>query len=298
MKYLRNESLSKHSSFKIGGPALYFCEPSNSAEILEALAFAKANKFALAIIGSGTNLLIPDSGFQGLVIKIGAKLKSIKITGTKIEVGSGMGITSLVTKLATKGLGGIEFLAGIPGSIGGAVVMNAGAWGDEIGRYVENVTVVDLKGRELIITQKELKFGYRKSLLQKQLCIVIKVTIKLSKKKPAVILSQIKEYLKIRRSKHPLNFPNCGSVFKNPKGQKNSQPAGQLIEAAGCMGLRIGNAQVSNQHANFIVNLGGATAKDVTALMRKVETEVRKRFKIKLEPEVKTMVEFFRGKKR
>ncbi|MFA5839362.1 MAG: UDP-N-acetylmuramate dehydrogenase [Candidatus Margulisiibacteriota bacterium] len=296
MKYRHFEPLSKHSSFKIGGPAQYFCEPSNSAEIREALFFAKQNKLPVAIIGSGTNLLIPDNGFRGLVIKISLKLKSIKITGTKIEVDSGMAITCLITKLAQKGLGGIEFLAGIPGSIGGAVVMNAGAWGDEIGRYVENVTVVDQRGRELIITQKELKFGYRKSLLQKQRFLVTKVTIKLFKKKPAAILSQIKEYLKIRRSKHPLNFPNCGSVFKNPKSQKNSLPAGQLIEAAGCKGIRVGNAQVSTQHANFIVNLGGATAKEVTALMKKVQATVWKRFKIKLEPEVKSMVEFFRGK--
>lgn len=296
MKYLRNELLNKHSSFKIGGPAQYFCEPKNQNEIIAALKYAKANKLKVAVIGYGTNLLIPDAGFDGLVIKIGPKLKTLKITGQKIEVGSGISITSLITQLAAKGLGGIEFLAGIPGSIGGAVVMNAGAWGNEISRFVEDVTVIDRRGKELIITQDKLKFGYRKSILQKQRYIVSKVTIKLIKKKPAAILSQIKEYIKIRHSKHPLTFPNCGSVFKNPKDQKNSKPAGQLIEAAGCKGLRVGNAQVSNQHANFIVNLGGATAEDVTALMKKVQSAVWKRFKIKLEPEVKTMVEFFCGK--
>ncbi len=236
MKYRRNELLNKYSSFKIGGPAQSFCEPINPQEIQEALAFAKVNKLPVAIIGSGTNLLIKDKGFQGLVIKLGTKLNQILINGLKVEVGSGTSISSLLTKLSQKGLGGLEFLAGIPGSVGGAVVMNAGAWGDAIGRYVENVSVIDRTGKEQIITQKGLKFGYRSSLLKKQQYIVTKVTIKLSKKKQAAILTQIKDYLKIRRSKHPLNYPNCGSVFKNPKGQKNSQPAGQLIEAAGCKG--------------------------------------------------------------
>ncbi|MDI6731037.1 MAG: UDP-N-acetylmuramate dehydrogenase [Candidatus Margulisbacteria bacterium] len=292
MKYRRNEPLSKHTSYKIGGPADYLCQPKSLTELKSALQFAKNNKLPVAVIGSGTNLLAPDEGFRGLVIKFGQALNGISIKGSQVTVGSGVTIAQLLSILAHKRLGGLEFLASIPGSIGGAVVMNAGAWGDEIGKHIIKIEAVTKEGKIRTITQRQMHFKYRSSILQKQPWIVVSVTLKLSKKKKTVLQKMIKNYLALRREKHPLGQPNCGSVFKNPARKLAPLPAGKLIESAGLKGLKVGQAQVSKKHANFIVNLGGATAQDVTQLIQLVQKAVWKRFKIKLEPEVKTMVEF------
>ncbi|OGC06147.1 UDP-N-acetylenolpyruvoylglucosamine reductase [candidate division WOR-1 bacterium RIFCSPLOWO2_02_FULL_46_20] len=281
MKYLRNEPLSRHTSFKIGGPANYFCLPKSIGNIKEVLSFARQNKLKIAVIGAGSNLLAPDQGFSGLVIKIGQGLAWVKAKGDRVSVGAGVGLARLVK------LGGLEFLAGIPGSVGGAVVMNAGAWGEEIGKYVEQVTVLDGAGRVKEIKRKNLGFAYRKSKLQKSRFIVAEVVFKLDRIRQRVKQEKIKEYLAKRRARHPLDRPSCGSVFKNPRGLT----AGALIEAAGCQGKRIGDAQVSKKHANFIVNLGGAKAADVIKLISIVQKAVNNKFKVLLEPELKTMVQ-------
>jgi len=283
MKILRNELLKHHTSLRIGGPADYFCIPKNRAELLEALKFAKEKKLRLAIMGAGTNLLALDSGFRGLVIKLFGGINDVKIHRPKAQVGAGVALSKLLLILARKGLGGLEFLAGIPGSIGGAVYMNAGAWGKGIGNFVEEVRVVDRSGKEQVLNRSQLGFGYRSSKLQNSPYLITDIVLKLRRKKGRLITKKMKEYLKLRKDKQPLGTPNCGSVFKNPKGEF----AGNLIEKAGCKGMRIGDAQVSSKHANFILNLGEAKAKDVIKLM----TCIRKAVKIELEPEVKILVE-------
>jgi len=283
MKILRNEPLKRHTSLHIGGPADYFCIPTNTDELREALQFAKERKLRLAIMGAGTNLLALDNGFRGLVIKLYGGLNWIKIHRPKAQVGAGVALAKLLFALAKKGLGGIEFLAGIPGSIGGAVYMNAGAWEKRIGDFVEEVRAVDRTGKERIFNKAQLGFGYRKSKLQNSQWIITDIVLKLRRKQRKLISKKIKEYLRLRRDKQPLGTPNCGSVFKNPKGDF----AGRIIEQAGCKGMRFGDAQISSKHANFILNLGEAKAKDVIKLM----TYIQKAVKIELEPEVKILTE-------
>ena len=282
MKYLRNEPLKKHTSFHIGGNADYFCVPKNAAELKAALLFAHERKLPIAVIGAGTNLLILDRGFRGLVIKLANGPNRIKIQGNKAWVGAGVLLPAWLMKAVHRGLGGLEFLAGIPGSVGGAVVMNAGAWGKEIGKYVERVKVVDGHGKEFTLNRKKLKFAYRKSILQKGKYIVLEIVFRLRKGKPKALKKRIAKFLQKRRSSQPLGIPNAGCIFKNPQRKY----AGMLIEKAGCKGMRVGDAQVSSKHANFIVNLGEARARDVIRLMARMQKAV----KIKLEPEIKLMV--------
>ncbi|MFH1347277.1 MAG: UDP-N-acetylmuramate dehydrogenase [Candidatus Margulisiibacteriota bacterium] len=286
MRYLRNEQLKKHTSFRIGGPADYFCVPKNIDELRQALEFAKEKGLKVAVLGAGTNLLVLEQGFPGLVIKLSGGLNSIKIKNNRIIAGAGVMLPRLIQALAQKGLGGLEFLVGIPGSVGGAVVMNAGAWGEEIAKYVESVKALDRSGKETTLKKRKLKFSYRKSSLQGNHFIVTEVVLKLRKKKKKHIYKKLKEFLVNRRAGQPLGVPNCGSVFKNPKNDF----AGRLIEAAGCKGMRIGDAQVSSKHANFILNLGDAKARDVLKLITAVQRKVKNEFKILLEPEVKIMV--------
>lgn len=285
MRYRRNTLLKKHTSFRIGGLADYFCAPKNREELCEALNFAKEKKLPVAILGAGSNLLIRDQGFKGLVIKIAGALNWIKIKDNKIHVGAGVFLPRLVRNLASKGLSGLEFLAGIPGSVGGALVMNAGAWGKEIGKYVDQVVVLDSLGREKVLSRKQVGFSYRQSKLQAEKLIVVEVVFKLRRGKKRDIQKKINEYLSKRKTFQPLGSPNCGSVFKNPKGDY----AGRLIEAAGCKGLRMGDAQVSSKHANFIVNLGDARAQDVIKLITIVQQSVKNKSKVNLEPEIRIM---------
>ena len=286
MKYLRNELLRKHTSFRIGGPADYFCVPGSVEELKEALIFAKERRLPVAVMGAGTNLLALDKGFRGLVIKLSGGLRQLKARGRTLYLGAGVLIPQLLNCMVRRGLGGVEFLAGIPGTVGGAAVMNAGAWGREIGRYVDRVRLVDPKGKEIILKKKRMGFGYRKSVLQKGMHIVVEVVLKLRKSDRRLIKKKMKEYLKQRKTSQPLGSPNAGSVFRNPRGKF----AGKLLEEAGCKGLRIGDAQVSTKHSNFIVNLGEAKARDVIKLITRAQNLVKKKFKIRLEPELKIMV--------
>lgn len=286
MKYLRNEPLKKHTSFRIGGPADYFCVPSNVEELKEALTFAWEHRLPVAVIGAGTNLLALDKGFRGLVIKLAGGLNQIRGRGRILHAGSGVLLSRLLNKAAQRGLGGLEFLAGIPGTVGGAVVMNAGAWGKEISKYLDRVVVVDQSGKEKIIKKERLAFGYRKSILQKGKYIVVEVVFKLRRSKKKRIKDKMREFLKRRRETQPLGIPNAGSIFKNPKGRF----AGKLLEEAGCKGMRVGDAQVSDKHANFIVNLGEAKAHDVIKLITRMQSLVFRKFKVRLEPEIKLVV--------
>jgi len=280
MKYLRNESLKKHTTFKIGGTADYFCVPRGVEELQEAIEFAEEHDLEIAVMGGGSNLLVLDRGFRGLVIKLAGGMNGIRIDGSTVRVGAGAMLSRLTN------LGGLEFLAGIPGTVGGAVVMNAGAWGKEIAPYVKEVILIGRKGRKKVLSRKELGFKYRGSRLQNGKWIVAEVLLKLNKRDKNKIKEEIKHYLTARKIAQPLGIPNCGSVFRNPPGKF----AGKLIENAGCKGMRYGDAQVSEKHANFIVNLGDAKARDVIRLITAVQKAVKSRFHIALEPELKIMV--------
>jgi UDP-N-acetylmuramate dehydrogenase len=282
MKISRNEPLKKHTSFRIGGPADHFCVPQTVAELIEALNFARARKLPVAVMGAGTNLLALDQGFRGLVIKFAGGLKKITVRGRTVQAGAGALLPVLVSQSLARKLAGLEFLAGIPGTVGGAVVMNAGAWGKEIGRYVVRVTVLDRGGKLQVLNNRQLRFRYRQSSLQQGKYLVVEAVFRLRPGKKPLIREHIKKYLKERKAKQPLGSPNAGSVFKNPPGKH----AGKLLEEAGCKGMRFGDAQVSPKHANFIVNLGEARARDVLKLM----TRMMGRVKMKLEPEIKIMV--------
>ncbi|MFH1387254.1 MAG: UDP-N-acetylmuramate dehydrogenase [bacterium] len=286
MKYLRNEPLKKHTSFRIGGPADYFCTPKNIDDLKAAILFAKEKALPIALIGAGTNLLCLDKGFAGLVIKMAGGLKEVKESEGRLVAGGGALLGQLIIAAANHGLAGLEFLAGIPGTIGGAVVMNAGAWGEDISRLIENVTTLDYKGKEKIFSKDALDFSYRHSLLQDKKNIVVSTTFKLKKSNKPAVMARLKEFTSKRKNRQPLGIPNAGSIFKNPPGTF----AGKLLEDAGCKGLRVGDAGVSAKHANFIVNLGDAKSSDVLKLMTKMENLVYNKFKIKLEPEIKIMV--------
>jgi UDP-N-acetylmuramate dehydrogenase len=285
MKYLRNEPLKKHTTFKIGGTADYFCAPSSAEEISEALDFAREHDLDVSVMGAGSNLLVLDRGVRGLVMKVSGGGKP-SITGQQVRVGAGMMLPRIMTFLAQNGLGGLEFLAGVPGTVGGAIVMNAGAWGKEVAKRVKEVVVVDRSGKKKILTKKELGFRYRRSRLQNGKWIVAEVVFSLTRRDKKKIREEMHDYLTRRKLAQPLGIPNCGSVFKNPTGKY----AGQLIEAAGCKGIRYGDAQVSEKHANFIVNLGDAKARDVIRLITAVQKAVEGCFHIVLEPELKIMV--------
>jgi UDP-N-acetylmuramate dehydrogenase len=286
MKFLRNEALKKYTSFRIGGPADYFCSPKDEQDLAEALRFAREKKIPVAIMGAGTNLLALDKGFRGLVVKLAGGFGRIKVKGRTIVAGAGVPLPQLVKISEKKGLSGLEFLAGIPGTVGGAVVMNAGAWGKEMSDHVTRVRVLDGKGKEKAVSNKGLNFGYRKSALQKSGEIVIEAVFRLRKGKVGAIKRKIRIYLEKRKAKQPLGIPNAGSIFKNPKGRF----AGEMVEMAACKGMRVGDAQVSTKHANFIVNLGDAKAREVIKLISRIQSIVKKKFKIELVPELKVMV--------
>jgi len=287
MKILRKEPLKKHTSFRIGGPAEYFCVPKNVDELRECLLFAGKNHLPVAIIGTGTNLLALDKGFSGLVIKLAGGLNRIKVRGRIVHAGAGAALPKLLASLSRRGLAGLEFLAGIPGTVGGAAVMNAGAWSKEIGPYIERIKVLDKDGNVKVLENKDLDFSYRGSALQASHFIAAEVVLKLRKGKPGPIRKKITGFLEKRKINQPLGIPNAGSVFKNPKGKF----AGKLLEEAGFKGMRSGDAQVSTRHANFIVNLGEAKARDVIKLMTRMQNTVWRKFKVKLEPELKIMVQ-------
>lgn len=276
MKLKENEPLSEHTTFRIGGPARYFIEAKTIAELQAALNFAKGKKLKVLFLGKGSNALISDKGFNGLVIKL--RLSRTGVSGESVVAESGVSVAQLVNLTAKKGLTGLEFLTGIPGTVGGAVAMNAG-----VGKFAIGDKIKRVWGLRKTFSKSECKFGYRRSIFQVGKYIITKVEFKLKKGNKAKIRATIKQMWQKRLEKQPYDLPSAGSVFKNPKGKF----AGQLIEEAGCKGLRVRGAEVSKMHANFIVNRGKARAKDVIQLMKAVQKKVKKAFGVTLEPEIK-----------
>ena len=277
-----NEPLANHTTFKIGGPADLFYEAKNEEELIKAVSVARKIGISFFILGNGSKLLIGDKGFQGLVIK--NKNKKIEITDErttpKVFAGSGLYTEDLIRKLLDKSIGGLEFMVGIPATVGGAVRGNAGAWQQAIGDKVSRVKVLTSTGEVKWLDRTECEFNYRQSRFKRTDEVILEVEFILEKKDKKEIEKKIVENLE-KRKKQPRE-PSAGCIFVNPKPNF----AGELIEKCGLKGMTIGGAQISPKHANFIVNLGGAKARDVLQLIKREKTEVKKKFDIELTEEV------------
>lgn len=278
VKATRKASLCDHTTFRIGGPAEILVIPRDTEALKEILNISRGiRKY---VLGNGSNVLMPDKGLRGLVIKISKGLNGFTCDGRIVTVGAGMLIQPLLQRLMSLGLSGLEFSAWVPAAVGGAVTMNMGAFGQDIGGLIEYVDVMDRSGNVEKLSGADLSFSYRKSNISDR--IVISVAMKLSYRKKDSIRKTMDEIILKRKEMQPMSVPSAGSIFKNPK----DVPAGKLIDMAGCKGLRIGGAEVSKKHANFIINLGDAKSTDVKALIRKVRATVKEKFKVKLELEL------------
>ena len=264
-----SEPMSRHTSYRIGGPADIYVEPADCDDLSSAVSFANNEGLPVTVIGRGTNVLVRDGGVRGVVIATSG-LKDLRFNGTDARAEAGVSLPGLVRQAINRGLGGLEFAAGIPGSIGGAVTMNAGAHGGAVGNLLKSVLAVRPDGSLQELPGNECEFEYRSSVFRGGGTVVASALFSLTPGDPAGLREEVRDHLHQRRSTQPLGYPNAGSVFKNPSGGS----AGRLIDLAGMKGLQVGMAQVSQQHANFIVNLGGATARDVQALIDKIRAAV------------------------
>ena len=299
LSLLQDEPMKKHTTFRIGGPADYYAEPDVS-QISKLIEIAKACDMPVTVIGNGSNLLVGDKGIRGLVIGIGKGLSEIDVTeavaqqstvqgnGHVITAGAGAILAAVAAKAAEASLSGLEFASGIPGSVGGAVVMNAGAYGGEIKDVLIDATVLTAEGKLKTVTRDELDLSYRHSIDPEKGYIVLSARFRLTPKPKDEIKSYMAELRTKRVEKQPLEYPSAGSTFKRPEGYF----AGKLIMDAGLRGYSVGDAQVSQKHCGFVVNKGEATAADVLTLIKDVQETVLKQFGVKLEPEVKMIGEF------
>ena len=276
------EPMTKHTSFHIGGPAELMAQPQSEAELQSLLLKAAEAAVPVTLVGNGSNLLVRDKGIRGLVIKLGSMLRDIKVSGNVLTFGSGVSLAQASKKAAELGLSGMEFAVGIPGSIGGAVYMNAGAYDGEMAKVVKSVRVMDAAGEVSELSAGELDFGYRHSALQGSDKIVTSVTVELSAGDKQAIAEKMADFSNRRITKQPLELPSAGSMFKRPPGYF----AGTLIDQTGLKGYTVGGAQVSEKHAGFVVNIGGATAADVLQLICDVQDKVFAAHGVHLEPEV------------
>ncbi|WP_432665905.1 UDP-N-acetylmuramate dehydrogenase [Wukongibacter baidiensis] len=284
---LKNEMMKNHTSFKIGGPADLLIMPESIEEIAFTIGYCKENNIKYHIIGNGSNLLISDKGIRGVVIKVADNFKDVVVEGNIVKAQAGILLSRLSKIIMNESLEGFEFASGIPGTLGGAVAMNAGAYGGEMKDVVTGVSVLDNKGNVMHFTKDEIEFGYRKSIIQENGYIVLEVQMELNKSDFEKIKSITDDLTERRTSKQPLHLPSAGSTFKRPVGHY----AGKLIEDSGLKGVRVGDAQVSDLHCGFIVNLGNATFEEVYDLIRLVQKVVRDKFDVELETEVKIIDE-------
>ena len=278
----KNVLLKNHTAFKIGGPARYFFEAKNKNDLLLALKAAKRFNLPFFIFGGGNNLLVSDKGCKGLMVKM---LNSkYQIVDGEVRAETGAALSRLVNASANLGLSGLEWASGIPGTVGGAVFGNAGSFGKSMKDIVKKVEIIDAKSLKFkTYNLKDCRFSYRESVFKrKKNLIIASVILKLKKGKKSEIKKKINEYLSYKKESQPLNYPSAGSVFKNP----GKRYAGELIEACGLKGKTIGRAKISEKHANFIVNLGGASAENVKKLINLAKKSVKKRFSVSLREEI------------
>ncbi len=288
MNIQENVELKPFCSYNVGGPARYYAEPTSAKDVAELVTHFHSINAKLFFLGKGSNILVSDKGFDGAVINL-SSMKTISIEGTKLTVEAGAQLTRTVMKVVQEGLAGMQDLAGIPGTVGGGVLMNAGAYGQTISDTITSVTWLDCTTHEIKTSAKEeLMFGYRTSSFRNKKRVILSAQFDLTEGNAETLREQVLVTQDKRRSMQPLNYPSCGSVFKRPEGNY----AGALIEAAGLKGMREGGAQVSEKHANFIINSGGATAEDIRKCISEVRSAVHDHSGILLTPEVIFVGEF------
>ncbi|MDP3790181.1 MAG: UDP-N-acetylmuramate dehydrogenase [Candidatus Omnitrophota bacterium] len=292
-RVLYDEPMAKHTSFRVGGPAEVWAEPDDIDGIQACISLAKDRNIPVFVAGGGTNLLVRDEGIKGVVISMTSpKMKKVYYGDVKVSSTPAVRLGELIRSCADNSLGGLEFLAGVPGTVGGAVAMNAGArhygkkdiW-QSIGDFVHEIKAIDCDGNACIFTRKEFNFGYKISGLKG--FIVTEIIFSLIKNDRESILSEYNKFLKNKKTTQDLSLPSAGCVFKNPAGVGKS--AGELIDKCGLKGRRIGGAAVSRKHANFIVNAGGATAGDILSLIGIIKKEVRDKFSVELKLEIEVV---------
>jgi UDP-N-acetylmuramate dehydrogenase len=282
----RGEALAKHTSLHIGGPAQFYVRVTTERDLVEAVRVARENELPVFLLGAGTNLLVADGGIKGVVIH--NDWSETSVDGTTITAASGTPMASVAAVAARNGIAGMEWMATVPGTVGGAVHGNAGAYGKETKDDLVDAELMDLNGHSWIASNAELRFAYRTSALQGTPTIVLRARFRGTTGERAEVVRRIKEIANDRMSKQPLAQPNTGSIFRNPPGDH----AGRLIEAAGLKGATEGGAMVSTKHANFIVNIGDATAADVKTLIERCQREVKEKFGVELVPEVEMVGEW------
>ena len=282
------EAMSRHTTFKIGGPADYFLMPDKGTDVGRIVKICKESGIPYFILGNGSNLLVGDGGYRGAVIQIYKNMSSVTVEGTEIIAQAGALLSSVAAAAKNASLTGFEFAVGIPGTMGGAVVMNAGAYGGEMKDVLTEVTVMDDEGEIITLPADKLELGYRTSIIKTAGYIVLEAKLQLKEGDPEVIRETMKDLTIRRTTKQPLEYPSAGSTFKRPEGYF----AGKLIMDSGLAGYQVGGAQVSEKHCGFVINAGGATARDVRTLMDDVRDVVYKKYGVTLEPEVKFLGDF------
>nr|WP_297883535.1 UDP-N-acetylmuramate dehydrogenase [uncultured Blautia sp.] len=283
-----DEPMSKHTTFRIGGPADVFAMPETYEQIGEILKLCKAEGLPFFVLGNGSNLLVSDKGYRGVIIQMDRNMQEIRLEGNTIRACAGALLSSIAVAARNASLTGFEFAGGIPGTLGGACVMNAGAYGGEMKDVLKEVMVMTRDGEILTLPAEKLEMGYRTSVIKKMGYLVLEAVISLEKGDEEAIRDRMKELSDLRTQKQPLDLPSAGSTFKRPEGYF----AGKLIMDSGLRGCRIGGAQVSEKHCGFVVNADGATAGDVRALMDHVIQVVKEKHGVTLEPEVKFLGDF------
>lgn len=286
---LEKELMSRHTTFKVGGPCSVLVKIDEVNQLKKLLPYLVKENIPYFFLGNGSNLLVSDKGFEGVIITFSSCMADdVQVDGERVVAGAGVLLSKVAKKALDESLTGFEFAAGIPGTVGGAMVMNAGAYDGEMRHIVESVEVVDTTGCVYVLTCEEMEFGYRTSILKREPFIVTKVVFKLQKGDSAVIKEKMDDLAARRRDKQPLEYPSAGSTFKRPEGHF----AGKLIMDAGLRGYQVGGARVSDKHCGFVINTGNATATDVNNLMEDVIKEVQNKFQVTLQPEVIRLGEF------
>ena len=280
-----DEPMSRHTTFRVGGPADFFVTPKTKEDVRDVILVCKEVGMPYYIIGNGSNLLVSDAGYRGVIVQIYKEMNEVKVEGDLVKAQAGALLSGIAAKALGAELSGFEFASGIPGTIGGACVMNAGAYGGEMKDVLESVTVLTGEGKIIELGRNELELGYRTSVIAKKGYIVLGAVLKLERGDGEKIKTYMDELKEKRVTKQPLEYPSAGSTFKRPEGYF----AGKLIEDAGLRGFQVGGAQVSEKHCGFVINRDHATAADIMELMRQVQIRVKENSGVDLEPEVKRL---------
>ncbi len=285
---LFQEPMNRHTTFRVGGEAQCMILIQDEEELSKLILYLNQIEHEYFILGNGSNLLVGDKGYQGIIIKFSDRMEQVTVDGTRVIAKAGALLSKVAAVAKEHSLSGMEFAAGIPGSIGGGIVMNAGAYGGEMKQIVEEVRVMDKNGEILVLDNDTMEFGYRTSIIKNRAFIVLEVVLQLREGSIEDITAKTEELMQLRKKKQPLEYPSAGSTFKRPEGYY----AGQLIMEAGMRGYRIGGAQVSNKHCGFVINAGNATAADIKEVIEEVQERVRERFHVTLEPEIVFLGDF------